>query len=240
MHATYRDVKGLGNAALYVRLRDLTGRYWNWTTGAWAGAESADTRATLTERPDGDPLESRYSVEIVLPDEQVAIEFVRASDGAVRAYEDTVPYAEFAVTGTVPVTPDVALCVLYESLRHQHGAPAVGALVKLKILALPYDYGGALFSGAEVEATADAAGIVSWVLPRGATVYVASSSIPFGIARKAATVPDAGSASLSACWVQELTGAQIGALTPTAGLVVYDLGRRKHVAYLGGRWVDVA
>lgn len=240
MHATYRDVKGLGNAALFVRLRDLTGRFWNWTTGAWVDAESADTRVTLTERADGDPLESRYSASITVPQEQVAVEYVRASDGAVRAYEDTVPYGQLLVTGSVPVAPDAALCTVYEYLRHQGGAPAAGATVKLRILALPYDYAGSLFSGAEVEATAGATGLVTWTLPRGCTVYVASSSLPFGIARKAATVPNEGTASLSACWVQELTGAQIAALTPTAGLVVYDIGRRKHVAYLGGRWVDVA
>jgi hypothetical protein len=239
--ATLRDTKGLGNAALYVRLRDAAGRFWNWTTTAWVDAESADTKINLREYPDSDALESRYSAALTVPDEQVAIEYVRASDGAVRAYEDTVPYGQLVVTGSVPVAPDVSLCTLYEYLRHPHGAPAVGATVRLKIVALPFDYQGALFAGSEVQATADAAGVVTWVLPRGATVYVVSSSLPFGIARKAARVPDAGVASLSANWVPELTGAEIDALgAPAAGTVVFDTGKDRLVVYTGMHWKPLA
>jgi hypothetical protein len=237
--ATYRDTKGLGNAALYVRLRDATSRYWNWATSAWVDAESADTKKFLIEYPDADQVESRYAVALTVPDEQVAIEYVRASDGAVRAYEDTVPYGELRVTGSVPVAAAPELCTVYDYLRHPDARAAAGAKVKLKIIALPFDYAGALFSGAEVEATADAAGIVSWTLPRGATVYVVSTSLPLGIAKKAAKVPAAAVASLSSNWVPELTGAQIAALVaPAAGTVVYDVGTRKLAVYSGTRWED--
>jgi hypothetical protein len=235
--ATYRDTKGLGNAALYVRLRDATARYWNWATSAWVDAESADTKKFLLEYPDADAIESRYAVALTVPDEQVAIEYVRASDGAVRAYEDTVPYGELRVTGSVPVAAAPELCTVYDYLRHPDGRAAAGSKVKLKIVALPYDYAAALFSGAEVEATADAAGIVSWTLPRGATVYVVSTSLPLGIAKKAAKVPAVAVASLSSNWVPELTGSQIAALgAPSSGTVVFDTGSNRLVIYTAGRW----
>lgn len=239
MFTSHRDLKGLGNAALYARIRDGIGRYWNLTTLAWVDSESADTKKYLTEYPDGDALESRYATTLTLPSEQVVIEHVRASDGAVRASEDTVPYGQLLVTGSVPVAPAVELCTLYEYLRQQNGAAAAGATVRLRIVALPYDYAGALYSGAEVTATADSQGLVTWTLPRGCTVQVAASSPIFGIEKKAARVPDAGTASLSASWVPELTSAQIGALTPTAGTVVYNTGTRRLMVYEAGDWRDL-
>jgi hypothetical protein len=132
-----------------------------------------------------------------------------------------------------------AMCTFYEYLRHQNGAAAAGATVKLKIVALPYDYTGALFSGAEVQVAADAQGLVSWTVPRGATVLVSTTSIDFGITRKASRVPDAGSASLSANWVPELTSDEIAALTPTPGTVVYSKSAGRLRVYEAGHWTDL-
>jgi hypothetical protein len=101
MFASIRDIKGQGNAALFCRFRDATGRYWNFNTSAWDGAESANTKSFLTEYADSDTLESRYQSALSGPTEDYLLEYVRASDNYVIGETEAVPQSG----GTVDLTP---------------------------------------------------------------------------------------------------------------------------------------
>lgn len=62
-----RYTQGLGDAAIYTRLRNATGKFWNFTTLAWDTAETAPCQVLLLERDDYDSVDSLYSAEVVLP-----------------------------------------------------------------------------------------------------------------------------------------------------------------------------
>lgn len=67
MKRSTRYIKGLGNSALGLRIRDAS-TYWNFTTSGWVGTESSNTRVLLTEYPDaGDSVESNYQVSFTPP-----------------------------------------------------------------------------------------------------------------------------------------------------------------------------
>ena len=62
-----RDTKALGNAALYVRLRNATGQFWDFVGLAWVSPQTNDCRAFLTERADASTTESLYAADVTLP-----------------------------------------------------------------------------------------------------------------------------------------------------------------------------
>lgn len=84
-----RYTKGLGNAAIYTRLRNATGQYWNFNYREWVNPldETADCRIFLNETQDGDAFESLYSASSYTPDGGRWIEeTVRVSDYKVIGY----------------------------------------------------------------------------------------------------------------------------------------------------------
>jgi hypothetical protein len=66
--ATIRYLKGQGNTTLFVRLRDTTGQYYNFTSGGWDVDESTQTKVFMEEVADSDPRESRYDALPWLPE----------------------------------------------------------------------------------------------------------------------------------------------------------------------------
>jgi uncharacterized phiE125 gp8 family phage protein len=96
--ASIRYLQAQGNAALYARLRDAAGLYYNFVTGTWDVAETANTKAFLTEVDDASSVESRYQATVTLPEINATtiLEYVRASDAMVLG-EESLP-ARAAVT----------------------------------------------------------------------------------------------------------------------------------------------
>lgn len=72
---------GLGNAAIFLECCK-GGQYWNFTTLAYVGARSADTRSYLTERS-GDADFSTYEVEVTPPPGDFVVRAVLASDSTI-------------------------------------------------------------------------------------------------------------------------------------------------------------
>jgi len=56
-----RYIKGLGNAALYTRLRNGSGQYWDFGYLTWVDNEAESTKIYLTETQDNDTVEALYS-----------------------------------------------------------------------------------------------------------------------------------------------------------------------------------
>ena len=90
MIAFVRYTTGLGDAAIYARLRNAVGEFWDFVGLAWVTPITTDCKAFLTEYTDGDPSTSYFSANIVVPaDDVYAIEVVLASDGTVLGFEST-------------------------------------------------------------------------------------------------------------------------------------------------------
>lgn len=98
--ATVRYLQGQGNAALYVRVRDGAGLYYNFVGGTWDVADGADNRVFLVEVDDASSVESRYSVSISVPEVNATliVEYVRLSDAFVLA-EEALPSRASVVVG---------------------------------------------------------------------------------------------------------------------------------------------
>jgi hypothetical protein len=193
--AGIRYTKGLGGAAVYLRARDATAQYWDWTALAWSATETAACKQALAERQDSDAAESRYMASVALPPGvQSILEYVLASTAEVLGEEQTVPQAVIEVAGTIPSAPDPEMCAVYEYLRRQDGSLGVGDQGSATIASLPADFAGSLFRGQEVRASADAGGIIQWALPRGASVRFVIAA--YGVDREI-VVPAQASARLS-------------------------------------------
>lgn len=88
-----RYTKAEGDTALYTRLRNASGQYWNFNYLEWVNAvdEDADCRVYLTETQDNDAVEALYSGEGTSPQGGPWIEeVVRVSDGRVIGYDNSV------------------------------------------------------------------------------------------------------------------------------------------------------
>jgi hypothetical protein len=105
MLATIRDARGQGDAALYVRVRDVVARFWNFVTQTWSSTEMAECRVFLVEYQDADTVEARYLAGVTLPADDVVIEYVRASDALVIGEESArTVSASLTGGGSNPVT----------------------------------------------------------------------------------------------------------------------------------------
>lgn len=89
MFATVRDTKGQGNSAVYARIRDVSGNFWNFITLAWVTPEVANCRIFLTEYADSDTLQSRYQAPLTPPAGDVIVEYVRLATFLVIAEESS-------------------------------------------------------------------------------------------------------------------------------------------------------
>lgn len=100
MFASIRDTRGQGNQALYVRARNVTGKFWNFSSRAWVATDTDfATRVFLVEIQDEDLLQSRYQGTVVLPPGEGVLEYVRDSDNLVIGEES------FSVPVPVVVPP---------------------------------------------------------------------------------------------------------------------------------------
>lgn len=90
METFIRYTSGLGDSALYARLRNGSGQFWDFTNGEWQAGNDADTKITLTEVSDGDPSTSFYGASITIPTDNVyMVEITLVADGTVLGYEST-------------------------------------------------------------------------------------------------------------------------------------------------------
>jgi len=96
-----RYTAGLGDAAIYTRLRNSTGQFWDFTNLAWIdGPETTDCRVFLLEHDDLDSVDSLYSAPATLPAggpwvEEVVLE----SNSRVLGYDNTtVPIQSTSLT----------------------------------------------------------------------------------------------------------------------------------------------
>jgi hypothetical protein len=98
--ATCRYLQAQGNSALYVRLRDGAGLYYNFTSGTWDAVESADSKQFLAEVDDASAVESRYQATVALPEINATtiLEYVRVADALVIA-EEGLPARSAVTTG---------------------------------------------------------------------------------------------------------------------------------------------
>jgi len=86
-----RTSAGLGDTVVYARLRDNTGQYWDFVALSWIPVINNDCKIFLAENADGDPLESLYMAEAVIPASGPWIEeAVLESDGSVLAFDNNV------------------------------------------------------------------------------------------------------------------------------------------------------
>jgi hypothetical protein len=69
-------------------------------------------------------------------------------------------------------------------LRRQDGAPAAKVPGSVKIVGLPANYAGALFTGALVSHSTDTTGYIAWTVPRGATIAINIPNFGFDWAQK--------------------------------------------------------
>jgi hypothetical protein len=89
MIAFVRYTSGLGNAALYARIRNATGQFWDFVALTW-GVIGTDCKQFLTEYADSDPTTSYYAKEVVVPSDAIyCIEAVVDSTSLVLGYEST-------------------------------------------------------------------------------------------------------------------------------------------------------
>lgn len=64
-----RYTKGLGDSAIYTRLRDATGQYWDFTASAWSATLTTNCKAFLSESliVDPDATDALYSTTKTIP-----------------------------------------------------------------------------------------------------------------------------------------------------------------------------
>jgi hypothetical protein len=120
------------------------------------------------------------SVDLVCSGGQ-AYAFPRTASGIAGA--TTIEIAGVVITPP-PAPPDPDLCLVYEFLRRQDGAPAAKVPGSVKIVGLPANYAGALFTGALVSHSTDTTGYIAWTVPRGATIAINIPNFGFDWAQK--------------------------------------------------------
>jgi hypothetical protein len=106
-----RYAAALGSAALYVRVRDGLGKFWNFITATWVvSASLPDTARYLSEVDDADAFESRYVnvIDVPVEDDPIVLEYVVASDSSVVGEEEVAGASAFqAASLSLPSTVDV-------------------------------------------------------------------------------------------------------------------------------------
>jgi len=95
-----RYTQGLGDAAIYTRLRNATGEFWDFTNEVWVAVETTDCRTYLLERDDLDSTDSLYSAPATLPAGGPWVEeVILLSTARVLGYDDTsVPIESTQIT----------------------------------------------------------------------------------------------------------------------------------------------
>ena len=91
-----RYTKNLGSTAIYTRLRNDSGQYWDFSYLVWVNDDlTVRTRVYLTETQDADAVEALYSAEVSIPSGTRWVEeTVLASTSRVIGYNYVVAPAE--------------------------------------------------------------------------------------------------------------------------------------------------
>lgn len=90
MLLSIRYTKNAGNAAIYARIRNAIGQFWDFTGLAWVSPETVNCRIYFTERADADLAESLFLVDATLPANGPWIsEAVRVDTGSVLGNDTT-------------------------------------------------------------------------------------------------------------------------------------------------------
>lgn len=104
MLISIRYTKNAGNAAIYVRLRNAAGQFWDFTSLEWDMAETSVCRVFFTERPDADTAESLYLADVTIPAGGPWVsEAVRIDTGAVIGNDTTAIDANISAIPTTPL-----------------------------------------------------------------------------------------------------------------------------------------
>lgn len=95
-----RYTQGLGDDAIYIRLRNATGEFWDFTALAWVSTESTACQVYLAEHDDTDSIDSLYSAPATLPAGGPWVEeAVLVSNNRVLGYDNTsVPIQNTSLT----------------------------------------------------------------------------------------------------------------------------------------------
>mgnify|MGYP001172714798 FL=1 len=105
MIAFVRYTSGLGNSAIYARLRDGVGKFWDFVGLAWVTPITTNCKQYMTEYTDSDPATSYYAKEIVVPSATIlCIEVVLNSTSLVLGYESTRDAGGYSPDAGVVVT----------------------------------------------------------------------------------------------------------------------------------------
>lgn len=99
-----------------------------------------------------------------------------------------------ATAASTPAAADPAECTIYATLRNLDGTPRVGVAGTVNVARLPELVSGSYFVSQAISATSGGDGVISWTVPRGATVVV---EVPSTLNRRL-TVPAQASLDLAA------------------------------------------
>jgi len=111
-----RTTKGLGDAAVYARLKNTSGEYWDFSALTWVAVENVNCKVLLFEHADSDTLESLYMTDAPIPAGGPWIEeAVHVSDGEVIAFDNNV-MGELTVVPTVASTIQEKIEFIYQYL----------------------------------------------------------------------------------------------------------------------------
>lgn len=105
MIASIRDLAGQGNAAIYVRLRNVAGAFWDFAASTWVGSETTDCKTFLAERADSGT-DSRYMASITPPAVDSVVEYIRVADASVLGEDIIQPQGvDAALSSAIVVAP---------------------------------------------------------------------------------------------------------------------------------------
>jgi hypothetical protein len=90
MEISIRYTKGLGNSSIYVRVRSIDGKYYDFTSHVLSASELSTCKNYLTEYQDSSTIDSLYSTDVTIPNDGIyIIEIVDSYDKSVIGCEDT-------------------------------------------------------------------------------------------------------------------------------------------------------
>jgi hypothetical protein len=90
MEISIRYTKDLGNSSIYVRVRSIDGKYYDFTSHVLSTSELSTCKSYLTEYQDSSITDSLYSTDVAIPNDVIyIIEIVDSYDNSVIGYGTT-------------------------------------------------------------------------------------------------------------------------------------------------------
>ncbi len=106
--------------------------------------------------------------------------------------DDAFTFSAAELVISLPASPDE--CRVYDWVYHAGDSIPSNVDATARIIRLPFDYEGRLYTGRAIRARADVSGFIFWDLPRGASVHF---SIPEAGVTRVADIPASSSARLT-------------------------------------------